>query len=82
MDSTQSTIQCNFLLTTILVIDNHREELPVTWAISNREDTEILTVFMRSLKGANGGKDYVTNIFMSDLANTFLSVMVSSVWTS
>lgn len=39
MDSTQSTIQCIFLLTTILVIDNHREELLVAWAILNREDT-------------------------------------------
>ena len=76
-DSTHSTTQYDFLLTTFLVIDDFGEGIPVAFAISNREDADILTVFMRALKVANGGQDYDTKVFMSDLANTFYNAWCS-----
>jgi len=33
-----------------LVIDEHGEGLPVTWAISNKEDTNILTEHLSAVK--------------------------------
>lgn len=45
IDSTHCTTQYDFLLTTVLVLDDFEEAVPVAWAISNREDAEILYVF-------------------------------------
>ncbi|XP_076445334.1 uncharacterized protein LOC143283108 [Babylonia areolata] len=71
IDSTHSTTQYQFLLTTILVADDFGEGIPVAWAISNKEDSSILEVFLHAVKTANNGEDYQTNTFMSDLASSF-----------
>ena len=39
MDSTHGTNLYDFMLISILVIDDHGEGLPVAWAISNYENT-------------------------------------------
>ena len=49
-DSTHSTTQYDFLLTSLLVIDDFGEAVPVAWAVSNREDTEVLSVISVELR--------------------------------
>ena len=41
IDSTHGTNAYDFNLTSILVIDDYREGLPVGWMISNREDKQM-----------------------------------------
>ena len=55
IDSTHGTnaYQCN--LTTILVIDEYGEGLPVGWMVSNREDKDMLTAFFRAVRKRTGG---------------------------
>ena len=45
IDCTHGTNAYDFNLTTILVIDEYGEGLPVGWMISNREDKQMLTEF-------------------------------------
>ena len=77
MDSTHSTTGYGFPLTTVLVVDEFCEAIPVAWALSNREDAEILKVFMEALKVANDGEDYKTMVFMSELASSFYNAWCS-----
>lgn len=81
IDSTHSTSQYDFLLTTILVADELGEAIPVAWAMANREDVEIIKQFLKALKTANNEKDYHTHIFTSDLANTFYNAWLSTLST-
>ena len=41
---------CMTKLITVLVLDKFGEGLPVTWAISNREDTTMLVEFLKAIK--------------------------------
>ena len=50
MDSTHGTNTYDFNLTTILVIDEFREGIPVGWAISNREHVTLLVKFFKASK--------------------------------
>ena len=50
LDSTHSTTMYDFLLITLLVIDDYGEGLPVAWAISNRENLSTLLVFLQAVK--------------------------------
>ena len=70
IDSTHGTNQYDFLVTTVLVLDEYEEGIPVAWMISNREDTDILQFFLQELKEMCH-KNLTTDIFMSDLANNF-----------
>lgn len=70
VDSTHCTTQYDFLLTTVHVLDEYEEHVPVAWAISNWEDAEVMEIFFKSLKD-RCGQDIQTDIFMSDLANNF-----------
>ncbi|XP_035827046.1 uncharacterized protein LOC118478158 [Aplysia californica] len=70
MDSTHGTTQYDFYLTTILVLDDYRQSMPVAWAISNREDSNILKIFMEAVL-INCDQSFETEFFMSDLANNF-----------
>ena len=49
VDSTHGTNIYDFLLISVVVIDDHGEGLPVAWAITNHEDAVTLKVFFRSL---------------------------------
>ena len=50
MDSTHGRKTYDFNLTTILVIDEFGEGIPVGWAISNREDITLLVEFFKASK--------------------------------
>ncbi|XP_070179010.1 uncharacterized protein [Littorina saxatilis] len=43
IDSTHKTTQYDFLLVTLLVKDDYQENVPVAWAIANKEDEKTLT---------------------------------------
>ena len=69
VDSTHGTNMYDFLLITILVLDEFGEGLPIAWAISNKENTETLTVFMKKLRVVSGELQPV--FFMTDDANQY-----------
>jgi len=69
MDSTHGTNLYQFLLISILVIDEHGEGLPVAWAISNKEDTNVLTEYLSAVKERT--ENVTPKIFMSDDAEAF-----------
>ena len=50
IDSTHKTNAYDFFLTTLLVVDNFGEGLPVAWMISNREDKDNILLFFLVLK--------------------------------
>ena len=77
VDSTHNTTQYDFMLTTVLVLDEYEEAVLVAWAVSNREDAEILEIFFKSVRDSCG-QDFSTEIFMSDLANNFYNAWCSA----
>ena len=55
MDSTHSVTHYEgYLLTTLVVLDDFMEGVPVAWFISNREDSEALCVFLEEVKSRCG----------------------------
>ena len=50
MDSTHGTNAYQFLLISIMVLDDYGEGLPVAWAISNKEDTSSLVQYLTAVK--------------------------------
>ena len=50
MDSTHGTTAYNFVLVTVMVVDDCGEGNPVAFMISNREDEAALTAFFQSIK--------------------------------
>jgi len=69
MDSTHGTNVYDFNLTTLLVLDEFGEGIPVAWMVCNREDAVALKPFLKKVKEKCG--DVCTNFFMSDDANNF-----------
>ena len=74
MDATHSTNQYEFMLTTIMVIDEYGEGCPVAWLISNREDQLVLNPFIAAIKERTG--DLNVEVFMSDDANNFYNAWI------
>ena len=54
MYATHGTNAYDFLLITVLVVDDFGEGIPVAWAITNSEDTVHLVAFLTALKGKVG----------------------------
>ena len=54
IDPTNNTTKYNFMLTSVLVVDDFGEAVPVAWAISNREEAEVMKVFFKSLNDCCG----------------------------
>ncbi|XP_005091692.1 uncharacterized protein LOC101864592 [Aplysia californica] len=77
VDSTHGTTQYKYFLTTILVLDEFLEAIPVAWAISNTKETKIMTVFLNVVKNACG-QSFVPDVFMSDLTNNFYNAWCSA----
>jgi len=69
MDSTHGTNIYDFLLISIIVVDDYGEGLPVAWAISNHEDTCVLLHFLQALK--TKVNEIHPTIFMSDDAQQY-----------
>ena len=75
IDSTHGLTQHNFLLITVMTIDEHGEGVPIAWAISNIEDTALLVQYFRALHGNVG--DIKCETLMSDCADQFFSAWIS-----
>ena len=56
MDSTHGTNVYDFLLISIVVVDDHGEGLPVAWAITNHETTTVLEEFLHAVKRQTAAK--------------------------
>ena len=69
MDSTHGTNMYQFLLITIMIIDEHGEGLPVAWAINNKEDTTMLVKYLTAVKGKT--EKITPTVFMSYDADAF-----------
>ena len=41
-------------ISTLLVIDDHGEGIPVAWAVSNKKNTVVLTEFLKAVKAKVG----------------------------
>ena len=54
VDSTHGTNSYYFNLTTILVVDEYGEGVPVGWLISNKEDKPMLVEFVTAVKNRVG----------------------------
>ena len=50
IDSTHKTTGYDFLLITMLVVDEYGEGLPVAWCLSTQEDEAIVTTFFQHIK--------------------------------
>ncbi len=72
MDSTHGTNSYDLYLTTVLVLDDYGEGVPLAWLLSNREDTLILVEFMKNIKARIGNVSLLW--FMTDMAEQY--------WTS
>lgn len=71
IDATHGTNAYDFNLVTMVVIDDYGEGIPVAWAISNRQNTETLAIFLRALKEKSGQLN--PKWFMSDDAEQFFT---------
>ncbi|XP_068087050.1 uncharacterized protein [Anabrus simplex] len=75
IDSTHGTNQYDFQLTSLLVVDEYGEGIPVAFLLSNRVDTNTLTHFFNVLKSKVGS--ITCEVFMSDDAPEFYNA-----WTN
>lgn len=69
VDATHGTNVYDFLLITVMVVDNYGEGIPVAWAISDREDACTLVQFFKPLYEQVGNIEPC--IFMSDDAEQY-----------
>ena len=74
-DSTHGTNGYDFPLTTIHVIDEFGESLPVAWCISSHEDFSSMVVFFSEIKKKCG--TIGSAFFMSDMANQFYNASIA-----
>ena len=68
-DTTHGTTGYDFKLTTLIVIDEFREGVPVAFCLSNRETYEFMKIFFRKVKDSCGISS--PTWFMSDTAIQF-----------
>ena len=64
VDSTHGTTNYDFLLTTLVVVDEYGEGIPVAYLISNRVDTAIIGHFFHTI--VNNVGPIKASVFMSD----------------
>ena len=69
VDGTHGTNTYDFLLITIMIVDNYGEGIPVAWAISDREDSCTLVQFLKPLSERVGV--IKPKVFMSDDADQY-----------
>lgn len=74
-DSTHGTNSYDFPLTTIHVIDEYGEGIPVAWCLSNHEDFTAMVIFFQEIKKSCGIIE--SKYFMSDMANQFYNAWVA-----
>ena len=69
IDSTHGTTAYDFNLTSILIIDEYGEGVPVGWMIANREDKQTLVTFCRAIQKRTGNVN--PQWFMTDDAEQY-----------
>ena len=73
-DSTHGTNAYDFPLTTIHVVDEFGEGIPVAWCLSSHEDFTSMVIFFSEIKKNCGPVE--SAFFMSDMANQFFNAWV------
>ena len=76
VDGTHGTNGYDFMLITVIVIDEYGEGFPVAWCISNREDQLLFINFFKALRTRVGNLSPAW--FMSDLAEQYYNAWVES----
>ncbi len=74
VDSTHGTTGYDFLLTTVVALDEFGEGIPIGWLLSNHEDFTHMCIFFEMLK-KNCGVLY-PHWVMSDMANQFYNAWI------
>ena len=74
-DSTHNTTGYDFLLSTLLVVDEFGEGQPVAWCLANHETEEFLKIFFKNIKLQVGC--ITPQWFMSDIAPQFYEAFCS-----
>jgi hypothetical protein len=74
VDTTHGTTGYNFLLTSILVVDEYGEGFPIAWCLSNHEDFTHMCIFYKMVKQNCG--ILTPRWLMSDLATQFYNAWV------
>ena len=75
LDATHGTTMYDFLLITVVIVDEYGEGVPIAWALSNREDKSVLVQFLKSVKTRVG--NLLSNIIMSDCAEQYYGARVA-----
>ena len=75
IDSTHQTNHYSYLLNTLMVIDEYGEGIPVAFLISNRESSDVISVFFSSIKYRIGQLEPA--VFMTDDAPQYFSSWVN-----
>ena len=76
IDSTHGTNAYNFSLTTVLVVDEFGEGYPVSWCLSNKTDTTLLTCFFKAIKEKVG--IILPKWLMTDDAEQFYNAWINA----
>ncbi len=71
IDATYKINDYDFILITLLVLDDYQEGIPVAWAISNHEDKIVLKYFFQAIKEKCG--NVTSTWFMSDMASQYFN---------
>ena len=69
VDATHGTNAYDFLLITVMVIDDYGEGIPVGWAVTSREHKHMLMLYFKSLQAKSGPLS--PTVFMSDDCNSY-----------
>ena len=69
IDATYKVNDYDFHLITILVLDDFQEEIPVAWALANREDKISIVHILQALREQSGS--ITARWFMSDMAQQY-----------
>lgn len=80
IDSTHCTNQYDFPLTTLMVIDEYGEGIPVAFMLSNRETGGVIASFFESIKSKVGIVE--PQVFMTDDAPQYFSAWQVTFGTS
>ena len=80
IDSTHCTNQYDFPLTTLMVIDEYGEGIPVAFMLSNRETGAVITAFFESIKSKVGIVE--PQVFMTDDAPQYFSAWQTTFGTN
>ena len=75
MDTTHGTNMYDFSLTTVVVVDEYGEGVPVAWMVSNREDVHVLTEFLKAIKQRTG--NISPQWFMTDDAQQYYTAWIA-----